>query len=399
MKTDNLENAYTRAMEMLEKGHSKEEVLLEFSQFKNDLTPLLDISLELLTLPKNLAPQPAMQRKYAFTPSKQFWLAWMHVSKFAAVSMSLMLLLSAFAVTAYASYSALPGQSLFAVKKLEEKTQLMFAFNPNDRANLQIKIAQNRLSEAQAIFSNPTSDAESKNAALNELSDQTSSAVAVVGTVANSDLKSDQNNPLLNSLANITQQQQQLLTQITPNSQVNVAASSAMETLIKNSAQISEIKQSVAAASDDQTLTKLSSASNAVAVLGEISQISKNQITIEKTTFTITPQTVIQDSDGNPISPGALQENSKVNVVGVKNQNTLLAQQIFVTAPDNSTQPEVKGAATLSQDSASGVTATTSTGTSISLKKPADATGAALPAPPKSSPKKPPQPRTIPMTP
>jgi hypothetical protein len=342
----NLETAYNQAMEQIQKGRSKQEVLLEFAEHKNELAPLLDISLSLLTLPKNIAPQPAMQRKYALAPSKGFWLNWVHISKFAGVSMSLMLLLSAFAVTAYATLKSGPGQALFSVKKLAEQSQMILAYNnQNQKASIQVAIAQQRLDDAKQIFSDPGSNIEQKTAALNELANQTSNAVAVVNSVATSNPKSDQNHPLLSSLDSITQQQQSLLTAIAPGSQITVSASSALQSLSQTAAKISQIKNYVATASNAQNLAQLDNNPNAVAVLGQITKLIDNQITVEKTAFTLTTQTIIQNPQGTILSVHDLSVNQKVNVIGIKIQDSLVAKQIFII-PVEQTQPEVKGEST-----------------------------------------------------
>ena len=204
---NDLESAYNQAMEMMKKGRSKEEVLLEFSQFQKELAPLLDISSSLLALPKNLAPRPAMQRKYALAPAQNIWMAWLHISKFAGVSMSVMLLVSALTATGYEAYKSGPGQVLFPVKKVAEQTQVLLAYNQNDKAAIQVAIAQQRLSEAKAIFSDPNSNPQQQQAALSELTSQTSAAVAVVSNVAQSNPKATQSPPLLSSLENINSQQ------------------------------------------------------------------------------------------------------------------------------------------------------------------------------------------------
>ena len=353
MKKDSLENIYSEALEMLEKGHSKEEVLLEFTDYKTELEPLLDISASLLLMPKNAAPEPAMRRKYIAAPAKRVWLAWVHVSKFAGVSMSLMLLISAFTV---AGYSAL--QSLFAVKKSAEQLQLLLASSQDKKADLQIAIAQKRLDEAQAIFSDPNSGADQKNAALNELASQTTTAVAQVDSAAKSDPQAATNNPLLSSLDNITKQQQALLSDIKPqDSTVTDAAQSALKELDKNTEKISEIKQSVAVADSGQALASLTSDPNAVGVMGTISQLGKNQITVEKTAFTVNDQTVIKNSAGDTAAFSSLSLKMKVNISGTQGQKDILATQIIILTDDDSSGL-VQGAAT------------TTTTTAVSLKKP-----------------------------
>lgn len=365
---------YNGALEMLKQGHSKEEVLLEFPNEAEELSPLLETALLMLSMPKNIAPQPAMQRKYALKVSESLWFGWLHVSRFAAASVSLVLLLTAFATTGYAAYSSAPGQTFFSLKKVGEKIELTLAISQNQKANIQLAIAQQRLSDAQTIFNNPQSGNDQKTAALTELTDQTNSAVALINTVAKSDPTSNQNHPLINSLENIAQGQKTLLAQIKPDKQIQSVTSSALASLNQNAEQLSQIQQTVAVASSDQALAKIENSDpNSIAVLGNITQASSSQITVENSnTFLITAQTLIQDSNGNPTTTG-LTLNTKVNVIGIKGKNTLTAQQISIInpAPAISASPAtitgiVQGTSTVSGQGAS-VTIQT-----ILTKKPSD---------------------------
>jgi hypothetical protein len=330
---NNIDEIYNQALEMLKKGHSKEEVLVKFAKFKNELAPLLDISSVFLSMPKNIVPTPLMQRKYAAAPAKRLWLAWLHVSKFAGASAALMLLVSALSVTAYQTLKSTPGNTLFPLKKQAENLQLILASSQTQKATLQVAIAQERLSDAQQIFSDPTSNTAQKTAAINELSAQTASAVAEVNTVAVADPKSVDSPPLLSSLDSITKQQQTLLSAIKPDSQIKTAQNSALAALGSDTAKISAIKQTIAVATDDQeALAKLSSDPNSVAAFGLISKATSTQVTVEQITFNITPQTTIHDEAGNSLLPTNLQNGDKASVVGEKNNSQLFAQQIFVTS-------------------------------------------------------------------
>jgi len=372
---NNIDEIYNQALEMLKKGRSKQEVLLKFAKCKNELAPLLDISSVLLSVPKNIVPTPLMRRQYAAVPVKRLRLAWLHISKFAGVSVGLMLLISALSVTAYQAESSTPGNALFALKKGGENLQLILASSQTQKASLQVAIAQQRLSDAQQIFNDPASNEQQKTAALNELSAQTASAVAEVNTVAAADPKSADSPPLLNSLDSITQQQKNLLTAIKPDSQIKTAANSALVALGSDTAKLSAIKQSIAVAADNQeALAKLSSDPNSVAAFGTITQASSSQITVEQITFNITPQTTIQDDNGNSLLPSDLSDGSKASVVGEKNNNLLLAQQIFITSTSTNTdaatatgEPTVKSAIT--QISNTATATASSTLSSAGIKK------------------------------
>ena len=333
---------------MLKKGLSKQEVLLRLGGQSGELNPLLDISAALLSVPKNIVPTPLMRRKYAAAKAKTVWLAWLHISRFAAVSASAMLLVSAFAVTGYEASKSTPGNVLFTLKQGEENLRVVLASSQNQKASLQVAIAEQRLNDARQVFSNPASNQQEKTAALAALSYQTTTAIAQVNTVAEANPKSDVNHPLLSSLDNITKEQQTLLSQIKPDPQIKIAANTALAALNTNAEKISQIKQTIAVSDSGQNgLTSLAADPNSVTVFGGITAVSNAKITVEQTTFNIGSQTVISDDSGKNLSINDLSQGEKVNVVGIKSDQNLVARQILLTniqpAPG---QPEVKSAAT-----------------------------------------------------
>lgn len=350
----NQEDIYNQAVAMLKAGHSVKEVLDSFPNAKNELAPLLELSQTLLSMPKGIVPTPMMQRKYALSRAKIFWLSWSHTLKFAAVSSSLMLLVSAGAFTAYAAKSSLPGHSLFALKRAEEKAQLIFTIDPQAKANLEIILAQKRLTEAQQIFNNPgQNNQQSQTAALAELSDQTSTALAAAAGITQTNPQAQSNKPLLNSLEDLTRQQQSLLKQIKSNTQIQAAAQTALLALNSNSKQLSHIKQAVSVADQSLGLAQLSATSTAVAALGKISAIGNGQMTVEKIVFSLDPQTVITDNAGDKLKFSDLTIGNTVNALGTPGKDSLVATQILVT--DNSSPASL---ATVSGNSSTSTTTT-----------------------------------------
>jgi hypothetical protein len=325
------ENNFNQALELLKKGVPVEEILQKFELSRAELKPQLELAAGLLRMPKVQVPEPAMQRKYALAPSKRFWVAWIHISKFASAGVALMLIVSCLGATGYAAASSAPGTLLFSLRKVEEHIRLTLTANQVDRANFQVAIAQNRLSQAQIILNNPSSGVQQQTLALNELASQTTSAVAELNQVAQNDPKSNQNNTLINTLDSITTQQMALLSNIKSGQQISAAANQALQELKTSTSQLNAISESVAMADSEQSLTTLNPNSNSVAVLGTITQVNIGQITVEKTTFTLTPQTIITDASGNTLAIQNLTQNEKVNVIGIQNQTSLVAQQILVT--------------------------------------------------------------------
>ncbi len=312
---------------------------------KQELISLLELGRELSNLPKATVPTPLMNYKYAEAKVRHLWFAWLHISKFAAVSTSLMLLVSAFAVTGFAAQNSRPGQTLFTVKKFTEKSQVILAYDESRKASLQLEIAQKRLNEAQSIFKDPASNLKQEQAALNELANQTDSAIAAVNSITQNAPAARDNHPLLASLETIAKQQQTLLEEITPNKEIQSAAAPALQTLKETPAKVSEIKQTIAVASSEQTLAKLNSDPNAAAAAGPVEALSKTTVTVEKIVFTLTSDTVYKDSEGNSVSPAALKLQAKVNISGLKSNEDIIAKEIIIQ-DFAAAEPKVESAST-----------------------------------------------------
>lgn len=343
---NNLPDQLNSALENTKHHKSVAGAPLEMAENeKHELTSLLELGKELFNLPKATVPTPLMNYKYAEAKVQHLWFAWLHISKFAAVSTSLMLLVSAFAVTGFAAQNSRPGQTLFTVKKLTEKSQVILAYDESRKASLQLEITQKRLNEAQSIFNDPASNLKQEQAALNELANQTDSAIAAINSITQNAPTAPDNHPLLASLETIAKQQQTLLEEITPNKEIQSAAAPALQTLKETSAKVSEIKQTIAVASNDQTLAKLKSDPNATSAAGPIEAINKTSVTVEKTVFTLTSDTIYKDSEGNNINSSVLKLQTKINISGVKSGEEIIAKEIVI--PDFvADEPKVESAST-----------------------------------------------------
>lgn len=332
----NLEEIYNQSLEMLSQGKTEQEILAHFKDAQKELAPLLQISALLNNIPVNPVPTPFMQRKYEALTKKSLWLGFVHISRFAAVSVGLSLLTAGLVATGFAADQSAPGEALFAVKKTTEKIQLVLAQNQNARASLEIKIAQKRLQEAQAVLNNPSSDPELKTAVINELASQTKTAVEKVNTITTTNPTLDNNEPLLSSLDSITKEQQGLLKQIEQNSEVKILATKALESLSESSAQISEIKSKVAVADSEQTLAALNANQNSTVIVGEITKIDSKKITVEKTEFLLTKNTYIQNSEGQKLELTDLTKGQRVSVTGVKDDlNNITASFVVINQSNN----------------------------------------------------------------
>ena len=332
-----IEEILNDAIIELRKGAPKQEILSKYPETMMELEPLLELAEVFWHMPKNQPPKPAMQRKYALaTVAVKFaWFAWLKTSKLAAVTMSLVLLLTTGVGAALAAHEALPGSPFFSLKKVEERIRLALATSATTQAKLQVQFANNRLSEAQVIFNNPKSGPEAQQAALSALVNETQNTVNAV-SAASKDSKFDQNgHPIVNSLEPFAKKQTALLNQIKAESKdTSDAAKSAILATKESTAKITEIKNFIIAASNEQTLANLELGPNAVTISGFISKLAKDNVTVEKTSFIISDQTSIKNADNNISDVNSLRVNGKIKLVGHKTDNKLFADQIFIIKAD-----------------------------------------------------------------
>ena len=309
------EDIFNQALSKLSSGFSAEEAVFEYSETKEKLLPLLKISADLLNLPKNPVPQPAMQKKFMLVPAKsKARFGWFGFPLLAGVGSTLVIL--CLIGTGYAALQSLPGENLFKVKKSAENLQLKFASSPQAKITLQVEIAQKRLNEAEAVLNNPGSNKEQQQAVIKELISSTSKTIAAVDNIAKSNPASE-NKPLVNSLENINNKQQELLKEIkTDDALANSEGAGSAE---ENASKLAEIKKYFAVADSEQTLTDLNSG-------GTVKTTPAHSTSTQTTTATSTPlpevkaaSSTVEKTVDNKIEPSAQ----------IVNPNTVTGSFIF----------------------------------------------------------------------
>ncbi len=366
-----IEQIYDKALEELKAGRTKAEILSKYPAITDELAGMLDLALALSNLPKKTVPEPAMQRKYILAPARKLWLGWLHVSRFAAVSMSVLLLAALGISTGYATYVSRPGDTFFGLKKAGEHAQLAFTLNEQQKINLQVAIAQQRLDDAQlALNGSGSSDPQKQAAALSELAAETQNTIDALNQASTTAIS--QNHPLIASLQTITNNQQALLKNL--NSQKTAGVNkSVLAAAQKTAGKVAAIQQYLTAAEGDQALATLQSNPNAVSATGTISQLSYNTVSVKNKTFTLTGSTIVKDSKGAVIAPQDLKLNQTVQILGDQTDTVLIARQINIVDMAG----QVKGTATTTPASA---TSTDPSDKNISTSTPAGSQSA-LPDP------------------
>lgn len=327
----NWEKILDEAVTKLRQGHSKAEVLSAWPEHKDQLAPLLDAVLMLSGMPKKNAPQPAMQRKYIAAPAKRLWLHWVHISRFAAVSMSVLFLTAVGASSGYAAYKSQPGDIFFTLKKAAEHVQVELATDPQQKLSLQIAIAQKRLSNAQAVLKD-SQDPNRQAAALSELAAETQKTADALNKAAQEQSPSSVTggeNTIIASLDAITSQQQELLNGLAENK--NVAVSPDIITAAQeNVTKVATIKQHLETAGREQALAALQSNPNAVTATGTIIQLTYASISINDKLFFLNGETLIKNDKGENLTSNDLRLKQSVQILGDNTATGLVARQITI---------------------------------------------------------------------
>lgn len=340
MKT--FEEILDSAVTKLQKGTPLSEVLLQYSEEKQRLEPILKNVQELLSLPKNQVPRPEMKRRY-LTELKAFSLfSILRFSPWLNIGFATLVAIGAVFSTTYATARSLPGEMLFPVKRTAEKIQLRFADNDVDKATIQVSITKKRLAEAQQIFNQENKNEKQELAALNELSKETQQTLEAVKTAAATSAIHEKNHPIVASLEQITSDQNDLFKNLETEGAIAIAANSASDSS-KQAKAIKQLIEVIAATNDQTTLITLDPDPSSVLTSGTISTSTKTSLTIEKTTFTVNQETVIKDTKGNKTTLPAA--GARATIKGLKDSSTgkLFAKEITVdinSTSSSTTTPE-----------------------------------------------------------
>lgn len=289
----NLEQIFDKALLELKKGASLEDAILTCQPEQEDLAENLELAVRLSKIPKATIPQPAMQRKYATLPVKTAWYLSLHVSRFATVSMSAILLVSAGFGTGYIAWNSLPGQPLFAMKKNAEQLRIKFAGTQIEKTSLQVALSKKRLTEARQAIQDPSINTEVAQASIKELEKQTKTTLDTAKAIANEADGSKQAGSIITSLELLAKEQEGLVKDAQTDGKKDVLAK-AEEIAKENVKQIAEIKKFISTASNSVTdLVELKPNT-------ETKGVTTTTITsIEKTVSTSTPKIEVSNEEKN----------------------------------------------------------------------------------------------------
>lgn len=325
---NSVETIFDDVVHDLRGGASLEHVYAKYPEHAQELRSLAPLMHSLVYLPTVEAPRPIKQRRYleALQP-KSFSEIFANFVRVTIVPTSILAGIAVISVTAYAANNSKPGQHLFTVKRSIEQTTL--ALTPQDqKAQAKLLITEKRLEEATQILSSPNPDPEAAQAALSALTNQTKETFEDVKKAATNNDLSPADVTVLNTLAEISKKQAELITNAQPKSD-SIARATA-DAAEQNKLASKDIQEFIAVV-NDKALASLNNDPNTITVSnGTITAVDKTKVTVEKTVFTFGDKTSIIDKDGTILTVSALTIKSKVTITGTKADGVITAKKIVV---------------------------------------------------------------------
>ncbi len=317
-----IEDILDKALKELRRGQTADEVLSAFPEYAAELQPLLKIAAMGLSIPRNIVPTPMRRHRFAERQYQSWWLNTVSLLKFGVVPLTLVFVLLGGKTLASKTEQSRPSDTLFTLKRASEQLQLKFTRDANQQAAFQVQLTQRRIDEVKQA-----SSPEQEAAALAELKDQSQKTFATVPQVAAAAALASKDSTLLDSLLAINKEQQEVLTAVQDDT--------ALKTAVENGQTLAAIVATV----QEQTLADFE---NKISMTGDAAiAADKTTVTIDKTVFTITEDTLITGPDGQDLDPAKLPAKAKANVVGVKTDTGVTAKIISLISiePADDTAP------------------------------------------------------------
>lgn len=338
---DSKEYNFNEALKHIKANPYNKEDFLSFSGTEQEGQALLEIAKKLYSIPKNEVPQPLLRRKYILSTQKKSAFIWAPFSKLLTAGISSLLLVSSCIAIGLMAYTSVPGQKLFTLKHASEQIQLKFTMSEEAKVNLQLQIAQKRLNEAQKVLNDPSIDPRKEKAVLNELITESKNSINTLNQAAKNNTLNQINHPLVASAETLNKQQAELLNTIKADEELDSVTKDALVATKENLNKITEIKNYIAIAGNEASLTFLDPESEKVSMTGSLTKLDKNSITVEQTEFILIDSTIIMDSEGKSLNTENLQLGNKINVQGKKEESKIIARKILILLPEIKT--EIKG--------------------------------------------------------
>lgn len=162
MNNDSIQSAFSECLELiLTEGASVESALEQYPQYEDELLPMLEAAIAAQRLGQSInVPQTAqsssralfLNRAHALSEPKTAWFSFIPLRLGFVTLVVLALLILGSLSTVVVSAQSLPGDTLYPVKILREKTQLFFTQDSNQRLELEREFDQQRAQEIYELI-------------------------------------------------------------------------------------------------------------------------------------------------------------------------------------------------------------------------------------------------------
>ncbi len=127
---------------------NQEELIKQYKKYSESQIPLLSLSVKEKIKQKVISNLSWTQFREKDVSNNLVW-----TFMFTRIAVTAVCILALLSGTAYASFSSLPGDKLYPLKRTVEDTQVKFAPNPETKARLQVKFAEKRFQELELLES------------------------------------------------------------------------------------------------------------------------------------------------------------------------------------------------------------------------------------------------------
>ncbi|MGE5392132.1 MAG: DUF5667 domain-containing protein [Candidatus Saccharibacteria bacterium] len=327
------------------------------------VSPLLSVIASLNAMPRKRIERPdfgrvktqIMQRIAAepTTEKQPFWAAVLHsvpaVLKIGSgVVASVIVVISLAIGTAAASLESLPGQPLYSLKTVVEKVQMKLATDDAQRANLQIKFANNRLDELEKVLEKnkqgEISGQEVQQIVTKTVKDLESTNTAITQTKTSSDKPV----AILTKLVDLNNKQTALLQTATVQSEgeVKIELQKALEAsqLTKDKA-IENIERAGLKVEENPVTIEDQAPAEQVTATGKLTAITDGSVSIGTAKFFVTNETKFVNMD-----PAGLKIGLTVDISGKTEGTKTYATQITLKAEPSTSPSETPATAPENQE-------------------------------------------------
>jgi len=321
---------FDQALQRLHNGESAFTVAESYPEYAAELKELLPTISQLIEIPKLNAPVPSKRYKFAEAKVVPYrFIEYLTTLRMAVVPISLLVALIGGRMVVQATENSMPGETFYTLKRASEEARLGLTFNTDKTATIHMELSQRRLNEVKkAIDSN---DEQLEAAAIEELQKQTEKTFATVPQVAAVNAVSEGDSTLLNQLVALNKEQKSVLSNLENTPGTEEATAVALNTTKENDKTLAKIIATV----NEQALVDLP---NKISATGAITSLKDNLITVNRNTFTINQDTIITDANGEKVD-AITDLKVNVTIIGSKTDDTLIAKQISILAPEVTVTP------------------------------------------------------------